>query len=295
MAYIRRLHTNLDCQVREPTPCPYRELSLCPGGAWFLSSFAGNNWPTISYLRDNLWGPAFQNSLLLPANLLSTGLLEYVDVTLDVISKEGAGYPVSIVDPYGRLLSYQLLQGPDGGVATDLSSLTTLSNFTNYNVPYPVITSLGALLADGQCAPPLNATQYEFAPYEFGSWDAGVSAFTQTKYLGSSLNNGQPVQSDTCTIRYDNLGYVLGTSSDVFPGACEVIPASNSSDAPLAEVLEGIVSFAKEPALTDLYGLYRNPFYNYSRSSLVEGDTELTLADGGLAGQSEFHNRPRAV
>nr|OQO31906.1 hypothetical protein B0A51_01101 [Rachicladosporium sp. CCFEE 5018] len=257
------------------------------GGAWFLSSLSGNNWPTVSYLRDNLWEQAFQNSLLLPANILSTSAAtEYALITTDIGSKQAANYDVSVVDPYGRLLSYQLLQGPDGGVATYMSSLATFSNFTNYNVPYTVITALGALVSKGQCAPPLNATQYEFGPYEFGSWDAGVSAFTQTKYLGSNLSNGKPVVPAVCTAQYDNLGYIFGTSSDVFPGACEVVPASNSSSAPLVQVLEGLVSTAKAPAVTDLYGLYKNPFYNYSRSSLVSNDQELTLADGGLAGQN---------
>ena len=152
------------------------------GGAWFLSSLAGNNWPTVSSLRDGLWEQAFQNSLLVPANLLSTsGLTEYALVANDLQAKEAAGYDVTIVDPYGRLLSYQLLNGFDGGVATRLSGLTTLSNFTSYNVPYPIITTTNVNGSQGQCAPPLNAIIYEFHPYEYGSWDTGVSAFAQSK------------------------------------------------------------------------------------------------------------------
>lgn len=96
----------------------------------------------MSYLQQNLWEQAFQNSLLLPANLLSTsGLTEYASVTAALSGKASAGYDITIVDPYGRLLSYQLLQGPEGGVATRLSGLTSLSNFTGYNVPYPIITT----------------------------------------------------------------------------------------------------------------------------------------------------------
>lgn len=41
------------------------------GGGWFLSSLAANNWPTVTSLKTGLWEQAFQNSLLLPANLLS--------------------------------------------------------------------------------------------------------------------------------------------------------------------------------------------------------------------------------
>jgi lysophospholipase len=45
--------------------------SALSGGGWFTSSLIGLNWPTISYLRDNIWAQAFADSLLVPANLLS--------------------------------------------------------------------------------------------------------------------------------------------------------------------------------------------------------------------------------
>lgn len=41
------------------------------GGSWMSSSFIGNNWPTVSWLRDNLWEDHFADSLLVPAKLLS--------------------------------------------------------------------------------------------------------------------------------------------------------------------------------------------------------------------------------
>lgn len=259
------------------------------GGAWFLSSLAGNNWPTVSYLKTTLWEQAFQNTLLVPANLLSTsGLTEYAAVTTDIAAKQAAGYDVTIVDPYGRLLSYQLLQGTDGGVATRLSSLTSFSNFTSHNVPYPIITSRGVDNSySGQCYPTLNATQYEFHPYEYGSWDKGISAFAQTTYMGTNITNGSPTTANTCTAHYDNLGYILGTSSDVFNAACEVITPSNSSSSELTNVLEGLVSEVHAPEFQDLFALYVNPFYKYPRSTLVSNEPLLTLADGGEAGQND--------
>ena len=181
------------------------------GGAWLLSSFAGNNYPTISSLRDNLWENAFQNSLAIPGNLLAAGAA-YSAIAADVASKAAAGYAPTLTDPWGRLLSYQLLYGPDGGVSDTLSGISSLSNFTCFNVPYPIITSLGVKTFNGQCLPGPNASQYELHPYEFGSWDSGVNAFTQTAYLGSRLYNGSP-SNGTCEKNYDNLGYVLGALS----------------------------------------------------------------------------------
>jgi lysophospholipase len=56
-------------------------------------------------LRDSLWETAFQNSLLIPGNS----------------EQDAAGYPPTLTDPWGQLLSYQLLYGPDGGVSDTLS------------------------------------------------------------------------------------------------------------------------------------------------------------------------------
>lgn len=66
-----------------------------------MSSLAGNNWPTVSSLKNGLWLDAFQNSLLLPANLLSfSGLFEYAEVHEDIKDKKEAGYDITIVDPW---------------------------------------------------------------------------------------------------------------------------------------------------------------------------------------------------
>jgi len=237
-------------------------------------------------LQENLWEDSFDGSLLLPANLLSfSGLTQYAAITTEVALKEGAGFPTTIIDPWGRLLSYQLLEGRFGGVSKYMSSVATYQNFTDFNAPFPIITAVGVVADENQCTPPDNATQYEFHPYEFGSWDDGVSAFTPVKYLGSELDNGQPVEEGKCVTQYDNLGYVLGTSSDIFPAICSVLSPANSSEDDLANVLQGIISLVHDPVFEDLFGLYNNPWYNYERSSRVSADKQLLLLDGGFSNQ----------
>ena len=184
------------------------------GGAWMLSSLAGNDWPSVSSLRDNLWGPAFDDNLLY-ASFLSNPTT-FGPIAYDVISKNLAGFPPTLTDPWGRALSSQLLYGRGGGVDITLSSVTQKSNFKSFNVPYPIITALGVNTFEGDCTADTNGTQYELHPYEFGSWDSGVDAFADTKYLGSSLSNGSPTEAGACITNYDNLGYVLGTSSNLF-------------------------------------------------------------------------------
>ncbi|CAF9933915.1 hypothetical protein IMSHALPRED_009520 [Imshaugia aleurites] len=267
------------------------------GGGWLLSSFAGNNYPTISNLESTLWTTAFAESLLVPDNLDVGGA--YAQISVDVLAKNAAGYPPTIVDIYGRLLAYQLLKGPDGGVAIELSSITGFSNFTSHNVPFPIITSLNVETATGVCTPPNNTVIYEFSPYEFGSFDSGVNAFTQTKYLGTSLSNGAPTKA-TCETNYDNLGifpspcairaanvsgYILGTSSDIFNELCLTLPLVDDIPGILANIT-AIIAQAHAVTFMDEYATYPNPFYKYAHSTLVQAQTELTLVDGGESHQN---------
>ena len=291
------------------------------GGGWLLSSFAGNNYPTITSLKDSLWEQAFQDSLLDPAYLLVAPA--YLAVVNDIVDKQVAGFPPTLTDPvcislaaenyglgdmwpllnatsncyadfnqYGRLLSYQLLYGADGGVSTTLSSVTGFSNFTSHAVPYPIITSRGVKTFLGECSPGPNATQWEFSPYEFGSWDSDVSAFTQTHYLGTSLKSGKPTGA-LCTANYDNLGYILGTSSNLFNEACLSVPVPQNSTTNLVTTLAQMLDYAHAVAFRDEYAAYPNPFYEYvSRTSKpnsannITAQQNLSLVDGGEALQN---------
>lgn len=253
------------------------------GGAWLLSSFAGNNYPTITSLKTGLWETTLQSSLLDPDQLLAG--LAYAEVVNDLNAKNAAGFSPTLTDPYGRLLSYQLLYGVDGGVTDRLSGIASLSSFTSHSVPYPIITSLGIQETQGQCKPSQNGTIYELHPYEFGSWDQGVAAFTQTSYLGTSLSNGTPTKAGVCTMNFDNLGFVLAASSNLFNEACipGTLPSLNvGSFTGLATLLEEIHSVA----FRDEYAVYPNPFYQRPASSLVATQQSLYLVDGGEALQN---------
>lgn len=257
-----------------------------------LSSLAGNNYPTITYLKENLWQQAFQDSLLDPEFLLAAGA--YFEVVDDLINKQLAGFPPTLTDVWGRLLSFQLLEGSEGGVSTTLSSITRMSNFTSYAVPYPIITSLGVKTWLGQCLPGPNATIYEFSPYEFGSWDSDVSAFTLSHYLGTSLKNGRPTGL-LCTENFDNLGYVLGTSSTLFnEELCLSLPSVENSTTNIVSTIAQILDYAAHQITTsDQYANYPNPFYEYVSSTSipnsandVPAQVNLSLVDGGEALQN---------
>lgn len=217
----------------------------------------------------------------------------YGKVLTDITLKKFSGFSTTVVDAYGRLLSYQLLKSFNGGVGTTLSSVTSFSNFTSYNMPFPIITAVGAKAWEGEYTPGLNGTHYEFTPYEFSSWDRGVSAFTLTPYLDSFLSGGRP-KTIWCKKNYDNLGYILGTSSNVFPAiGCIEVHTPQDKIADLFQVLVDLVTKVNLLATTDFFALYRNPFYKYQSPTSVhnshndtQAQKELRLVDGGMTNQN---------
>ncbi|KAF5013293.1 hypothetical protein FDECE_688 [Fusarium decemcellulare] len=253
------------------------------GGSWLLSSLAGNNYPTISSLQKGLWEEALEDSLLVSSILVSPQKDPIYDtVEANIKAKRAAGFEPTIIDPWGRILAYGLLYGKDGGVHATMSSIVQSSSFKHHAAPYPIITALG--VEAGSCIPERNATQYEFHPYEFGSWDTGVAAFAVSKYLGTSFSNGHPAKS--CITNYDQLSYVLGTSSNVFAAACEPVTANNSADASLEQNFAALVSQAGsgEPdvSVRETFGLFPSPFQGRLESPRVSALSTLELVDGGV-------------
>jgi len=249
------------------------------GGSWLVSSLAGNNWPTVSSLQTSLWEAAFKRTVISPGtNATANNAL----IIKDIASKHDAGFAVTLTDPWGRLLSYQLLDGTDGGVANRMSGLTGLSSFTSHSVPYPILTALE--VAPDQCIAGAGTPQMEMHPYEWGSWDSGIAAFTPTAYLGTSVVDGNPAVSGKCVQNYDNLGFLLGTSSDLFSDLCIPNPSVNSSNIEIA-FLEKYLKGISTAVLSDEFSIFPNPFYRFKGSPLVSNQTELFLVDGGVAGQ----------
>jgi lysophospholipase len=54
------------------------------------------------------------------------------------------------------------------------------------------------------------------SPLEFGSYDPSLSAMVNLTYAGTSLLNGQPANGSACVTGFDQVGFVMGTSSNLF-------------------------------------------------------------------------------
>lgn len=255
------------------------------GGAWLVGSWAGANFPTVTELGEDLWLSAFDHGLELPRGWKF--LEAYADIAGDLVGKSEAGFPVNLVDAWSRLLAYQFVEGDNGGVATRLSDVAGYSNMTDFSVPMPIINSNGVNAASGQCDPLDNNTVWEYNPFEFGSWDDDVAAWIPIEYLGTAAS----ANTTDCVSGFDNLGFVLGVSSNLFAmEACVENNPFSGATGVLQKIVEDLHVISTEVD----FGRVPNPFKGLRSSgeetSEVFAVDELYMVDGGIG----LHNDPVA-
>lgn len=123
-------------------------------------------------------------------------------------NKSASGYPTTLIDIYGQVISYNFINST-GGSDLNWSSITSQPSFQNHDAPYPIITITQANVAAGMCSPENGTAIWEIAPLEFGSWDETVDAFYPTRYMGTQNSSGQ------CTVGFDNIGLITAISSNI--------------------------------------------------------------------------------
>ena len=256
-------------------------LAGLSGGGWLVSSIFVNNFTTVPALRDGPW--QFDNSILKGPDL--PGVLDtaryWKRVADQVSSKKDAGFQTSLTDYWGRALSYQLINATDGGPAFTFSSISLDDNFSNARTPFPILVADGR--APGEKLISLNATVYEFNPYEMGSWDPTTYGFAPVRYLASNFSGGVVPSDGKCVRGFDSASYIFGTSSSLFN----------------AFLLQNITSYAGVPDFLidaandvlkgldadsdDIAQYAPNPFFGWNNgSNPSSASTELDLVDGGL-------------
>lgn len=258
-------------------------VSGLSGASWLLGSIVANNFTTIEALLDSkdVWD--LSNSIFNTGGINIFSTAKYYDKLVDdVDSKKGAGFNVSITDIWGRALSLQFINLDQGGPAMTWSDIRQYNAFTTHQMPFPLILADGR--APGTKIISTNSTIFEMTPFELGSWDPSLEAFTDIKWLGTNVTNGVP-NNNTCVIGYDNSGFFMGTSSSLFN---QFILRLNSSG------VSGVLYKLASAILSDLdqdsndIAIYApNPFYrNSTTHSSIEKSQYLDLVDGGEDGQN---------
>lgn len=261
-------------------------LAGLSGGGWLVSSIYANNFSSVETLRNghedsSLW--RFDNSIFIGPDL--PGILDsaryWSKVAGQVSDKDDAGFQTSITDYWGRALAWQLIDAPEGGPSYTFSSIADDDDFSNGRAPFPI------LVADGRAPDEkiisLNATVYEFNPFEMGSWDPTTYGFAPTRYLASNFSGGVIPRDGKCVRGFDSLSYIFGTSSSLF----NAFLLQNITS------VDGVPDFLIEAGTALLDGLdaskndiaqwVPNPFFGWNKGTNPSANTlELDLVDGGM-------------
>lgn len=259
------------------------------GGAWLVSALAGHDNQTISELYLNTWSASFPSRDFLPVNMKKGQA--YAQMALDLAAKELNGFRSTLVNSWGGLLSYHLLNATPGAPRT-FSGLMNSPMFSAFRTPFPIITALGSdLNMDSRGCDMIGnrSLQYEFHPFETGTWDAGYRVFTRTAFLGTPLTNGIPLAEDLCIRKFDNLGFILATSTGAFFRFCSRVPATNLLTGEWGDMesdLIGLTNVLHRPSRYDEYGVYPNPFFESRLAPGLGQKENLHLIDGAAGGEN---------
>ncbi|SCZ90572.1 BZ3500_MvSof-1268-A1-R1_Chr1-3g02074 [Microbotryum saponariae] len=286
-------------------------LSGLSGGSWAVSSVALNDLgPTDLYSMvlglNGAPGWKLDLDILAPGGLL--GISEnkdYYNVILDdVRAKANAGFPVSLVDIWGRALSLHFFNGTtrnsffntsalnDQGLLFQSIKLTT--NFQNGAMPYPIVVATSRVSEEQQTSGKsstvisLSNTQFELSPYSFGSFDPTLSARVPMEYFGTFLNNSLPINSSACVNDYDNAGFVIGTSAALF-NAIQNEFSSSTFTSLISTLINDLADIQPTNFSVPLVSNVPNSFFGFTPSTTTfESATNgiLQLTDGGENGEN---------
>lgn len=243
------------------------------GGSWLTGALAINDWPTPQTLNDQVF--KLTEHLVIPDH---GKLAFYVSLVSSVKQKRDAGFPTAITDYWGRALSWHLVNSTylDHGLATTWSDIVNVTAFQDATYPFPIV------IADERNPEELqiyvNASIYEFTPYEFGTWHR-TAAFVPINVLGSNISSEGAITK--CITGYDNAGWVMGTSSSLFNGLFTQLVSSHG----FSVIKDAILKIADAVASQNNdISQVPNPFRNWNTADekqILKNQEYINLVDGG--------------
>ncbi|EJD52526.1 hypothetical protein AURDEDRAFT_181106 [Auricularia subglabra TFB-10046 SS5] len=279
-------------------------LAGLSGGSWLTTSLIFNEFPTLHDLvlgnGKDLPGWLLDFDLVIPGggNIFNQeNQWLYGAVLNEVYKKADAGFDTSITDPWSRLLAYHFLPGTtrenfftndtEHGAGTLWSQIPQKKAFTDYQLPMPLVIADSRPATSGYngSTAPLQWIVYEFSPFEFGSWDQDVSAFTDIAVVGTALNSGEPKNDTACVNGFDQASFIMGTSSSLFnsilyAGKTKLKGFDVGQERGLIEILRRLDNRVK--TRSDDVAVWPNPFLGHKVREFVDGARlALELIDGG--------------
>ncbi|KAF6818154.1 Lysophospholipase [Colletotrichum sojae] len=260
-------------------------LAGLSGGGWLVGSIYSNNFSSVVDLQRGSRGSAvwrFDRSIFQGPEESGISILNTADYWRTVsrqVDTKDQGFEVSITDYWGRALSYQLINDTDGGPAYTFSSIADSSDFQSGQQPLPILVADGR--APNERIISLNATVYEFNPFELGTWDPTAFGFAPLRYLASNFSAGTVPQNGSCVRGFDQAGFVMGTSSSLFNQFMLQNMTSTGLPDFIQTALTAILGVLDRDN-NDIAQYVPNPFFGWNPATNVNvNETQLSLVDGG--------------
>ncbi|POV98291.1 hypothetical protein PSHT_14090 [Puccinia striiformis] len=168
--------------------------------SWLLASWAQANFIRFPDLAETAWHSAFTHGYLSWKRLK-----HYPHHYRDLKKKKKAGFRVSVVDIWGRLLSKNLLNDPDCGRTLTLSSIRYKSEYAAQSFPFPILVTTSRKKEGSELD--LDSPIYEFTPEDMNVWHPTLNATFPIEYLGSQTG-AVTDKATNCVTGFDNLGSV---------------------------------------------------------------------------------------
>ncbi len=254
------------------------------GGNWFVGTLVFNNWTSVQNIlepKSGIWD--LEHQLYNPGGLHITKTAKFWNTITDQLDeKRNAGFNVSLTDVWGMMLTEHFFDlSMESSSAYTWSSIQEMDSFVSHDMPFPIMVTDGR--QPGEKIIDINSTVFEINPYELGSWDPSLKAFTNVKYLGTDVRKGIPVNG-TCVAGFDNAGFILGTSSTLFNQFILHLNGTLASGELYKLANHFLNDLGKD--YDDIAVYEPNPFADYNNASLITSSEFLSLVDGGEDGQN---------
>ncbi|PLW30944.1 hypothetical protein PCANC_26695 [Puccinia coronata f. sp. avenae] len=110
------------------------------------------------------------------------------------------------------------------------------------------------------------------SPHSLSVYDPALSSFISTKHLGTQMYSGKPINPKRCALNFDNAGFLMGVSSNLFPAYRLLLRAFFNLTLPLSKYVSKTVN-----------AIIPNPFLGLGTEEFLQKtDEELEIVDGGF-------------
>ncbi|CAH7669566.1 lysophospholipase catalytic domain-domain-containing protein [Phakopsora pachyrhizi] len=178
--------------------------------SWLLAGWATNDYERVSSLVHTVWSSAFEREYM------DWGQFKKLPHCFrEVRRKKKRDFRLTKKKSFwGRYISLRFLNNnSERNKNPVFSSLRNSQSYLESTFPFPILISTSRK-GEGEDLD-LDGPIYEFTPEDFNVWHNDLNASIPMEYLGSRFSSASGA-AVKCARGFDNTGFIMGASSNVF-------------------------------------------------------------------------------